>query len=558
MRNRTWQATLGSLVSPCWKADAVAAMLLGTAASALADPDSSVKSTKAQSSSEAKAAQADAAKPARILLRGGTVIDGSGKPGEKLDVLVEGERIAQVGQLGDVKADRTIDCTGLLIVPGFIDLHNHSDSSVLGKATRNGRNYLTQGCTTLVTGNCGGGQVDVARYLKQLDEQGVGVNVVHLIPAGAVRSRAMGNVNRPPSDDELKKMLDLVEQGMQAGAWGMSTGLIYVPGAYADTKEIVSLAKVVSKHGGIYASHIRGEGTTLIDAVTEAIQIGKEANLPVHVSHFKASGRAAWGNVRVAARLIEQAREAGQVVTADQYPYTASSTSLAAMLLPSELREGTNADLAKRFKDPNLQPKLRREIEKRLTERVAIQIASYRPKPEWSGQMITAIAEKEGRSPADIGEEILSNGGASAVSFAMNEEDVRFVMQLPWVVTASDGSLKVKDGSKPHPRSYGTFPRKLGRYVIREKVMPLEQAIRSCSGLPADILGMKDRGYIKEGLAADIAVINPDTLIDHATYQEPFLHSEGVEYVLVNGQLAIDAGKPTDVLAGKALRKPKQ
>lgn len=546
MRKCNWRTLLGSFVPHLSQFAALAALLLGIAVSAQADPNTAAKSEK------------DKAAPARILLRGGTVIDGSGQPGKQLDVLVEGERIAEIGQLQNVKADRTIDCTGLLIVPGFIDLHNHSDSSVLGERTRNGRNYLTQGCTTLVTGNCGSGQVDVDRYHKRLDEQGVGVNVVHLIPAGAVRSRAMGRNNRPPNDDELKTMLDLVEKGMQAGAWGMTTGLIYVPGAYADTKEIVALAEVVSKHGGIYASHIRGEGPTLIDAVTEAILIGKEAKLPVHVSHFKASGRSAWGNVRVAARLIEQAREAGQVVTADQYPYTASSTALAAMLLPSDLREGTNDDLAKRFKDPKLQPKLRSQIEKRLTERVAIQIASYRPKPEWSGKMITEIAAKEGRSPADIGEEILSNGGASAVSFSMSEEDVRFVMQLPWVATASDGSLKVKDSSKPHPRSYGTFPRKLGRYVIREKVMPLEQAIRSCSGLPADILGMKDRGYIKEGLVADIAVINPDKLIDLATYQEPFLHSEGVDYVLVNGQVAIDAGKPTDVLAGKALRKPKR
>lgn len=546
MRKCNWRTLLGSFVPHLGQFAALAALLLGIAVSAQADPNTAAKSEK------------DKAAPARILLRGGTVIDGSGQPGKQLDVLVEGERIAEIGQLQNVKADRTIDCTGLLIVPGFIDLHNHSDSSVLGERTRNGRNYLTQGCTTLVTGNCGSGQVDVDRYHKRLDEQGVGVNVVHLIPAGAVRSRAMGRNNRPPNDDELKTMLDLVEKGMQAGAWGMTTGLIYVPGAYADTKEIVALAEVVSKHGGIYASHIRGEGPTLIDAVTEAILIGKEAKLPVHVSHFKASGRSAWGNVRVAARLIEQAREAGQVVTADQYPYTASSTALAAMLLPSDLREGTNDDLAKRFKDPKLQPKLRSQIEKRLTERVAIQIASYRPKPEWSGKMITEIAAKEGRSPADIGEEILSNGGASAVSFSMSEEDVRFVMQLPWVATASDGSLKVKDSSKPHPRSYGTFPRKLGRYVIREKVMPLEQAIRSCSGLPADILGMKDRGYIKEGLVADIAVINPDKLIDLATYQEPFLHSEGVDYVLVNGQVAIDAGKPTDVLAGKALRKPKR
>ncbi len=530
-------------------ARAVVIVLLGWTAAAVAQPNASRQSANAEQASDES--------PARVLLRGGTVIDGTGKPGQTLDVLIEGERIKAVGKLDAEQADRVIDCRGLLVVPGFIDLHNHSDFPIVREATRNGRNYLTQGCTTLVTGNCGGGQVDVARYLEQLDQKGVGVNVVHLVPAGAVRNQVMGAVNRPPSDDELKQMLKLVEQGMQAGAWGMTTGLIYVPGAYADTKEITALAKVVANHGGIYASHIRGEGRTLLDAVAEAIQIGSDAKLPVHVSHFKAAGRPYWGSVRAAAQLIQRARDQGQTVTADQYPYTASSTSLAAMLLSSASREGSNEDLARRLKDPEIQPKLRREIEQHLKERVAIQIASYRAKPEWSGQMIDAIAAKEGREPAEIAEEIFRNGGAAAVSFNMSEDDVRFVMQLPWVATASDGSVKVEDGSKPHPRSYGTFTRKLGRYVLKEKVLGLEQAIRSCSGLPADILGMKDRGYIKAGLAADIAVLDPETLIDRATYKDPFLHSDGVAFVLVNGRLAIDSGKPTDVLAGKALRKPK-
>ncbi len=495
----------------------------------------------------------------RIVLKGGSIYDGTGGKPYVGDVLLEDGRIAAIGTadkpLANPNADRTIDCTGLIVAPGFIDLHNHSDTPIVQKETRDGRNYLTQGCTTIVTGNCGGGQVDIGKYFGELDENGIGVNVVHLVPAGAVRNRVMGAVNRPPSAEELQRMQKLVEDGMQGGAYGMSTGLIYVPGAYADTDEIVSLAEIVGKHGGIYASHIRGEGKTLLDAVAEAIEIGRRANLPVHVSHFKASGKAYWGGVRPASQLIEKARAAGQTVTADQYPYTASSTSLAAMVLSSEAREGSNADLAKRLKDETKLPELREQIAKNIIDRVRIQIASYGPKPQWSGKAIADIAEAEGREPVDVVVEILQNGGCAAVSFTMNEEDVRFVMQLPWVATASDGAVKVANNSKPHPRSYGTFTRKLGRYSIQEGVLPLEQAIRSCSGLPADILSLSDRGYLKTGQAADVVVLDPKTLMDKATYEEPFEHSDGVRYVLVNGRIAIDDGKSTGALAGKPLRK---
>ncbi len=501
----------------------------------------------------------EAARPPKLHLKGGTLYDGSGQRPFVGDLLLEGGRIVAVGTaeqpLASPEAERTIDCEGLIVTPGFIDLHNHSDFPILQAATRDGRNYLTQGCTTLVTGNCGGGQVDVRKYLQQLDEHGIGVNVVHLVPAGAVRNQVLGAINRPPADEELRQMQRLVEEGMQAGAFGMSTGLIYVPGAYADTAEIASLAAIAGKHGGIYASHIRGEGKTLLDAVTEAIEIGKQGKLPVHISHFKASGRDYWGGVRPASQLIEKAREAGQTVTADQYPYTASSTSLAAMVLSSAAREGSSKDLANRLNDEQKLPKLRQEIASSLADRVRILVASYKPRPEWSGKSIADIAATEQREPVDVVVEILRNGGAAAVSFSMNEEDVRFVMQQPWVATASDGSVKVDDGSKPHPRSYGTFTRKLGRYCLQEKVLPLEQALRSCNGLPADILGLQDRGYLRPGQAADVVVLDPKTLMDNATFEEPFLHSSGVQYAVVNGQLAVDGGKPTKALGGKALRK---
>ncbi len=494
--------------------------------------------------------------PARydVLLRGGTLLDGTGKGPQQGDVAIAGGRIVAVGRLDAQRADRVIDCTGLYVAPGFIDLHNHSDNPILQPATRDAANYLTQGCTTLVTGNCGGGKADVAEYLQTLDRNGVGVNIIHLLPHGALRSQVMGNVNRAPTDEELARMRALTAQAMRDGAWGMSTGLIYVPSAYADTDELVALAQVVAQHGGIYASHIRGEGQTLLDAVDEAIAIGRRAQLPVHIAHFKASGQPYWGSVRAAAARIEQARASGLQVTADQYPYTASSTSLSAMLLPSAEREGGREDLMRRAKDPQVAARWREHLVKTLPERGGLLIASYKPRPEWVGKLLADIAAQEQRHAADVALEIFAHGDAPAVSFNMSEDDVRFVMQLPWVATASDGAVKVDDGTRPHPRSYGTFTRKIGRYALAEKVIPIETAIRSATGLPADILRLRDRGYLRAGQFADVVVLDPQTLIDRATYEKPFEHSQGVRWVFVNGKAAVEDGKPTGVLAGRALR----
>jgi N-acyl-D-aspartate/D-glutamate deacylase len=489
-----------------------------------------------------------------VLLRGGLLFDGTGQQPRVGDVALAGDRIVAVGRLDAQRARRIVECDGLYICPGFIDLHNHSDSAILQPATRDAANYLTQGCTTLVTGNCGGGKAEVGEYLQALDRNGVGVNIVHLLPHGALRSQVMGNVNRAPTDDELAHMRQRTAQAMRDGAWGMSTGLIYVPSAYADTDELVALAQVVAQHGGIYASHIRGEGQTLLDAVDEAIAIGRRAQLPVHIAHFKASGQPYWGSVRAAAARIEQARASGLQVTADQYPYTASSTSLSAMLLPSEQREGSRDDLIRRAKDPQIAARWRAHLVQTLPERGELLIASYRPRPEWVGKRLSDIAAQEQRHPADVALEIFAGGDAGAVSFNMSEEDVRFVMQLPWVATASDGAVKVDDGTRPHPRSYGTFTRKIGRYALAEKVVSLEAAIRSATGLPADILRLKDRGYLRAGQFADVVVFDPQTLLDRATYEKPFEHSQGVRWVFVNGKAAVEESKPTGVLAGRALR----
>ncbi|MGE3808292.1 MAG: amidohydrolase family protein, partial [Gemmataceae bacterium] len=329
------------------------------------------------------------------------------------------------------------------------------------------------------------------------------------------------------------------------------------PGCYAQTDELIELAKVVAKHKGHYASHIRNEGSGLLTAIDEAIRIGREAGLPVHISHMKAGSRSIWGKSADAIALIEQARKKGQVVTADQYPYIASSTSVQAMLIPSRWREGTQKDLLARLDDSETGPKIKEGIEKLISERKAgdsIRIARYAKQPAWQGKTLAAIAKAEGKSVLDVVLEIEHNGGASAVSFGMNEEDVRLIMKQSWVATASDGSAMVPGDTVPHPRSYGTFPRKLALYSLELKIVPLEQAIRSASGLPADILRLTDRGYLKPGQAADIVVFDPKTFRDTATFDKPHQYATGVKYLFVNGKPVIEADKYNGARAGKVLR----
>ncbi|MCA9063594.1 MAG: D-aminoacylase [Planctomycetaceae bacterium] len=490
-----------------------------------------------------------------ILLQGGTVHVGDGSKGTVADVAVRNGRIVAVAESLSSQADITLNCRGLIICPGFIDLHNHSDDVITQRDTRANVNYLMQGCTTVVTGNCGFGPVDVAAYLKSVDDNGAGTNIAHLLPQGSLRSQVMGDVNRPAKDDELAEMRRLTDQAMQDGAFGMSTGLIYVPGTFTQTDELVQIAEIVGQHHGIYASHIRNESTELAQSVAEAIEIGQRAGTPVHISHFKASSKPAWGTLRVAVSLIEAAREKGQHVTADQYPYMASSTSLQATLVPTWAREGGRSDLISRLKDPELSARIRNEIHETIPSKGRIQIASYRANPTYVGKSLDEIAEQEGRPVVDVVVDIELNGGASVVHFGMQEEEIRSVMPLPWLATASDGGAKVINDTMPHPRSFGTFARKIGRYAIEDDVLSLEAAIRSATSLPAEILGLKDRGRVAVGSAADLCVFDPETFRDRATFAEPFLQCAGTRHVLVNGQLAVHNGIPTGRLAGTALRR---
>ncbi len=495
---------------------------------------------------------------ADIVLKGGTVYDGSGQPGVIGDVAIKGDRIVDVGSFAIAGNPKVIDCSGLVVAPGFIDLHTHSDTGAIqARATRQNLSYLTQGVTTIVTGNCGSGPTDVAGFYAQIEKNGIGSNVAHLVPHNSVREKVTGNVNRVPTTDEMEKMKDIVDRGMRDGAWGLSTGLIYNPGTYAKIPEIIELAKVAARYGGIYASHIRHEEVGLLDAIQEAITIGKEAGLPAHISHIKCSSRRMWGKSADAIALIEAARAAGQVVTADQYPYTASSTSLRAMVVPTKYREGSTKDFRDRLADPELGPKIRAAIKHEVAERddgKALRVCSCSSHPNYAGRDLASIAAQEGKSVVEIVVEIEKGGGAQMVSFGMSEEDVRIFMRRPWVATASDGTSKVPNADMPHPRSYGTFPRKVGRYSIEDQVLPLEQAIRSCSGLPADIIHLPERGYLKAAYFADVVVFDPKTFRDTATYDKPHQFAPGVKWLYVNGTAAIADGKPTSALAGRVLR----
>ncbi len=494
---------------------------------------------------------------ADLIIRGGTIYDGSGAAPAVSDIAVKGDRIIAIGKFETGRVGLELDCRGLVVAPGFIDLHNHSDAQVVDRLTRANVNFVTQGCTTVVTGNCGSGPVEVAEYYQKIDAAGAGTNVAHLVPHGNLREAVMGSIQRAATSEEIGRMKDLARRAMQEGAWGMSTGLIYVPGSFADTAELVEIAKVIGEQGGLYASHIRNENGELLIAVNEALEIGRQAKIPVHISHFKASGREAWGLVRRAAEMIDKARQKGEAVSADQYPYIASSTSLDATVIPTWARAGGQKELVARLDDTEKGARIREAIidaVRKGDDGARLKIARYAPKPQWAGKSIAEIARAESVAPVEIVIEITRGGGAAIVNFSMSEEDVRYVMTLPWVATASDGRAYLPGGDRPHPRSYGTFSRKIGHYSVRENTLELPQSIRSCTGLPADILKLPERGYLRVNHFADLVVFNPQEFGDEATFDDPHRYSRGVRYVFVNGQLAVWNGTPTGALAGRALK----
>ena len=493
---------------------------------------------------------------ADLLLRGGTIHDGSGAAPAVGDVAVRDGRIVAVGKIEPGKIGRAIDCRGLVVAPGLIDVHTHSDGTIGNPKVRPCLNYLLQGCTTMVTGNCGGAS-DAGKFLKDIDANGAGTNIAHLVGHGTVRQKVLGAARRAPTAEELDRMKALVDEAMRQGAWGMSTGLIYAPGSYAETDEIVALARVVAAHGGIYATHIRNEADLLLEAVVEAIRIGEQSGAPVHIAHFKSMEIPNWGRIRQAAAMIEQARAQGLKITADQYPYTANSHSLADAVLPeAEIEWCKRADLAKRMAgDPEFAALVRRVIADHLARSEKISIAASKNFPAYVGKSLGEIAARERIETVDLVLKIVAKEAPQVVNHSMSEDDVRWAMGLPWVATASDGAARAPNpNERHHPRNFGTFARKIGRYAIEDGVISLAQAIRSATGLPADIFAFPERGYLRPGYHADIVIFDPAVYRDQATFDKPQEYATGVRYVFLAGQAAVDDSRPSPKLFGKALR----
>jgi N-acyl-D-amino-acid deacylase len=490
-------------------------------------------------------ATAQPAHPTRfdVLIRNARVMDGTGNPWLRADVGITGDRITAVGALTGATAVRTIDARDRIVSPGFIDVHSHAGEGLRNAALHQGQPLVAQGITTIMANPDGGGPVDLAAQRAALEAGRTGVNVGLLIGHGSVRSAVMGNANREPTADELLKMKDLVRRGMGEGAFGLSSGLFYVPGSFAKTEEVIELTKVAAEAGGLYTSHVRDEGNYaegVRASVREVIRIAEEAKTIGIVTHMKALGRDSWGLAPALLKDMTEARGRGVQVYADQYPYEASSTSLRAALAPGGVQP-TEAVV--------------RENLRRRNGPDAILIAFHQADRSLQGKTLTEIAKARGVDPVTAALALMDAGNASIVSFNMSEDDIAAIMRAPFTMASSDGALVAVGAGHPHPRDYGAFARRLGVYVRDRHVVDLEFAVRSMTSLPASVFGIKDRGVIRPGAFADLAIFDPATIRDAATYADPQRLAEGVSDVLVNGVPVRLDGKFTDALPGRVLRK---
>lgn len=498
-----------------------------------------------------------------VIIRGGEVIDGTGDARRLADVGIKGDRVVQVGTIpADATAGEVVDARGKIVAPGFIDPHSHAAPGITTDNLAAAMPILYQGVTTVMINPDGAGPADLREQTRPLTKLVPGVNVAPMIGHNGVRKAVMGNSNRKPTPEELKRMEDYVKAAMDQGAFGLSSGPFYIPGKYSDTAEIVALAKVAARYPhSFHISHVRDESSYdigVIGAIKELIQVSREAKLPGIVTHMKMLGPSVWGKSAEAIQLINQARAEGLSIWADQYPYSASGSGLQPALVPGWAQEGGPEAIAKRLQDPEQRALIRKEMVANLERRAgpnAILIRRYEPDPSLEGKRLDEIAKARNQHPLDTAIDMLIKGGAAIVSFNMNEKDVEALMKQPWTMTSSDGGLVEFGSGSEHPRAYGAFPRKIRLYSLDRGVISLEQAIHSSTGLPATVFNIRDRGFIKPGNFADIVVFNPKTIRDVATYQEPHAYSEGMEYVFVNGQPAVAAGKVVPKRSGRVLRR---
>ncbi|MBM3789478.1 MAG: D-aminoacylase [Acidobacteria bacterium] len=499
-----------------------------------------------------------------LLIRNARVIDGTGNPWYLGSVGIKDGRIAAVGSLSGSSATREIEAGGRVLSPGFIDVHTHIETTRTGGIEKvpRGDNYLRDGVTTVVTGNCGTSEIDLGTWFGKLEQLGLGVNVASLIGHNSVRRAVMGDENRSASAAEFAQMQGLIEKAMQEGAVGFSTGLLYVPGTYAGTEEVVALARAAAKHGGIYASHIRDQGEQLMESIIEAVTVGQRAGMPVQISHFKVNSKKRWGDSVRSIDLVEGFRQDGVDVAVDWYPYDRASTSLS-ITLPTWALAGGQEKMRARLRDPSERARIASGMKDLLSyngfsDYSYATVASYPPDPGIEGKAIAEITILRGRTATVENEiatilDLIEQHDASMIYHTMSMEDVERICRYPNTAVASDGGVQEFGVGVPHPRSYGTNARVIAEFVRSRKVLTLEDAVRRMTSLPALRFGFADRGMIREGMAADVVLFDPEKVEDKATFEQPHQFSEGFDLVVVNGAVAVDGGRLTDARAGRIL-----
>ncbi|MBI3680010.1 MAG: D-aminoacylase [Acidobacteria bacterium] len=511
-----------------------------------------------------------AQEPLDVVITGGRVVDGAGNPYFFADIGIRGDAIAAIGRLASHPARLRIDASGLTVTPGFIDIHNHSIRDIFDEPTAAG--FLYQGVTTLIEGPDGSSPVPLKPMLDKLSQHRMSVNMGFCIGHGSIRRAVLNMENRKPTDQELARMQEMVREGMRDGAMGLSTGLFYTPANFAQTEEVIALAKTAAEYGGFHVSHIRDEGNGILEAVKETIRIGEQGGLATQVTHHKIGGKMNRGRSAETIRLVEEARARGVDATIDQYPYTASHTSLGAALFPQWAFAGGNSALGERLEAPDTRAKIKAEIMRRIeNERGGgdpSNIVFTRCGPlgnldagrsgdrSLEGKSLADVTRASGKEPtianaAEMAIEIQKKGGCGAIFHWIHEEDIERILKYPHTMVASDGAIRMG-----HPRSYGTFARVLARYVREKKLISFEDAVRKMSGLPAQRLKLFDRGLIRPGMKADLVVLDPEKVLDQATFAKPFERAEGVRDVLVNGRLALHNGRITDGRPGRVLYGP--
>ena len=513
----------------------------------------------------AVAAAAPQPAPYDLLLKNGRIVDGTGSPWFTGDVAIRGDAIARIAPAIDEPAARVIDVQGNVIAPGFIDIHTHARRGISEVPTA--PNYVRQGVTTVIEGPDGSSPLPLAPFLRQMEELQKSVNIASFVGQGSVRSSVIGNGDRKATPEEIEKMVGLVEQGMKDGALGLSTGLFYVPGTFTPTDEVIELAKAAGRFGGMHESHQRDDASKLLDSVNETIAIGEKGHLPTQISHAKVVGVGNWGKSVDMLRLVDEARARGVDVTIDQYPYTASSTSVQAALIPAWVLEGGRQQILARLKDPGSREKAKGGIAMMIRDERGggdpknVQFASCGFDPTLAGKTLADLTRARGMAPtirnaAEVVMWIVEQGGCQGIFHAMSERDLVRILRHPVTMIASDGEVPIFGRANPHPRSYGTFARVLGVYVRDKKVLSLEEAIRKMAAAPATRLGLHDRGVLRTGLRADLAIFDAAKVRDIATFDKPHQYAEGFSHVIVNGQVVFENGEMTAARPGRVLYGP--